>query len=199
LSQQFQEDPEPAVLVETEDGDLYRYPAGTTRLPAGSVAWVHAQQWAQGCDEETWKKHLQASRPDLCEVTESTLVNSTSWKIRHVWPALLAVAKVPTAAGDTSTGPDNPEEGENMAKGKKNAASGNKTKSNGAGRGRKSNLDLTKKIVFGEGFKLREGSAVAKRFADLRSGSTVKTALEKGVTAADINWHVKKGNLSLTD
>lgn len=87
-----------------------------------------------------------------------------------------------------------------MAKGSKKAkAAGSGNKVNGGGRGRKSTIDPSKKIVFSEKFKLREGSAVAKRFADVRSGSTVKTALEKGLTATDINWHVKKGNISLTD
>lgn len=192
MSDQFQIDPEPAVLVETEDHQLFRYPAGTTRLPAGSIAWINPAQWAQNCDEKMWKRYLLSSQPELCNV-DDVRAHSQQWKLQHIWPALLAVAKVPPA---DSSSPD-PDKEADMAKNGKAKTKKVKAAATGNGRGRKSNIDPSKKIVFAEGFKLREGTATAARFAEVRSGVTVKTALEKGLTAADINWHLKKGNLSL--
>jgi len=59
--------------------------------------------------------------------------------------------------------------------------------------------DLMKKLQFAEGFQLREGTKVAARFREVKSGMSLTTALEKGVTRGDIRWHVKQGHLALVD
>jgi hypothetical protein len=59
--------------------------------------------------------------------------------------------------------------------------------------------DLSKKLQFAEGFQLRDGTKVAARFKEVKSGMSLATALEKGLTTGDIRWHVKKGNLTLVD
>lgn len=196
----FQEDPEPAVLCETQEGQLLRYPAGTQRgFPVGSVIWINAKQFGENCREEVWKKHLQSARPELCNV-DSTRAHSARWKMLQIWPALLALAEVrQPGAGDETAGNETPEEGDTMAKGSKkvkNAGSGNK--GNGAGRGRKSSLDLTKKIQFDSSKPLaRAGSKAAKRLGELKPGMLVSTALERGATALDINWLVSHNRMTL--
>jgi hypothetical protein len=59
--------------------------------------------------------------------------------------------------------------------------------------------DLAKKLQFLEGFQLRDGTKVAARFKEIKSGMLLATALEKGLTRGDIRWHVQKGNLTLVD
>ena len=186
--------PEPAMLHQTKDGQWIRYPLGSKGFSPGGIVWTNPQQWAANCDKEDWQTALLSSRPDLCSV-DDVRAHSFLWKLMHVWPALLAIARTPGAMEAPTEGPDTEED---MAKkaSKKVAKAGS---GNGTARGRKSSLNPAAKLVFADKFKLREGSAAAKRFAEVRSGSTVKTALEKGLTAADINWHVKKGNLTLTD
>lgn len=170
--------------------------AARASAPTGAKIWLSARHWAENSKFEDYKGHLQSVAPELCEV-DDVRSHQVQWKMEKVWPALLAAARdvaVDPPGARSETGDDTMAKGAKKSKKVSAAGSGN-----GTGRGRKSSLDTAKKIKFGEGFKLREGSAVAARFADVRDGSTVKTALEKGVLASDILWHAKKGNISLVD
>jgi hypothetical protein len=186
--------PEYKSLVILENGALLKFPKLSDALthrdvPTSAVVWGRASSFVA---DATMEEALELAKQNL---PDRQFDSSPEGK-RSIYYALLEIARTPqervtqAAGGDTEDG--------DMA-GKKGAAKkATAKKASGERKARTPKNSESKIKVLAEENPKRKGTASHARFAKYKDGMTVDEFIKKGGTAADVNYDVKHGYISLS-